>query len=718
MVAQSPKIVSNIHFWALVVVFAIAIAVHYPQQILSTTSPSVFSFLGTSRHTVERILFLIPVAYAAFAFGTKAGVISLALAFVIMLPRVFILSTSLPDALLESAAFALAGGLMNLWFYALQKERMGQQQIVQTLSKLNAIERQLESMYQVTRQKEKQLSALYEISVTVNQSLELEDILDRVADKVEQVMGLDIVLIFLLDKDKQKLNLVTHRGVSEGFLAGLAELEVGEGFNGRVAQTGEPLLVEDASEDPRLTREVVRQEGIRAEIIVPLKAKGNIVGTLTGATRQIRQFLNQEVELLAAIGNQVGMAIENARAYQKERKATQQALASERRYREIFESAHDAIWIHDSHGNIIAANKATEELTGHKVEELLKMNVRDFLAEDGLSLARQVRRKLFMGERIEEPYEQRLIRSDGNERVVKLTTNLIRENGKLKGFLNIARDVTKEKEMQDKLSRAYQDLSDSHQRLKESQEQLIQAEKLTSLGQLAASIAHEVNNPLSGVLTYAQLLARKIRSDNITKEVALDYLSKMETELVRSTKLIRHLLDFAKQSPPTFREVSLNDVVNRALELVRHSAELQHIQTIKELDPTLPNLMADFDQLYQVCTNLILNAIQAMPNGGKLTLRTSVSNRHLKLEVQDTGCGISPENMRKLFTPFFTTKRESKGVGLGLAVAYGIIQRHQGRIEVQSKEGEGTTFTIYLPLNPDKNVQKTSASIDTSKGYQ
>ncbi|TRZ52607.1 MAG: PAS domain-containing sensor histidine kinase, partial [Dehalococcoidia bacterium] len=134
---------------------------------------------------------------------------------------------------------------------------------------------------------------------------------------------------------------------------------------------------------------------------------------------------------------------------------------------------------------------------------------------------------------------------------------------------------------------------------------------------------------------------------------------------------------------------------------------LQHIQIIKELNPSLPEPMADFDQLQQVCTNLIMNAIQAMSEGGMLTLRTSVANdSQLKIEVQDTGCGISQENMRKLFTPFFTTKGKGKGVGLGLAVAYGIIQRHKGRIGVQSKEGEGTTFTIYLPLHHEEHEEK------------
>ena len=242
--------------------------------------------------------------------------------------------------------------------------------------------------------------------------------------------------------------------------------------------------------------------------------------------------------------------------------------------------------------------------------------------------------------------------------------------------------------------------------LSAAQEQLIQAEKLTSLGQLAASIAHEINNPLAGVLVYTQLLAKKLSSDKLAKESALDYLSKMDSELTRSTRLIRNLLDFARQSPPTLREVDLNEVVNRALDLAAHSAQMQHIEVIKELEPSLPKLMADFDQLQQVCTNLILNAIQAMPKGGKLTLRSSADNSQLKIEIQDTGCGISPENMRKLFTPFFTTKQEVKGVGLGLAVSYGIIQRHQGRIEVQSKEGEGTTFTIYLPLHYEEEGGK------------
>ena len=252
-----------------------------------------------------------------------------------------------------------------------------------------------------------------------------------------------------------------------------------------------------------------------------------------------------------------------------------------------------------------------------------------------------------------------------------------------------------------KLSAAYRELTDN-------QEKLIQAEKLSSLGQMAASIAHEVNNPLAGVLVYTKLLSKKIAEGTISQENTLGYLSKMDSELTRSSRLIRNLLDFARQSLPTLREFDPNDVIDRALDLAEHSAISQNIQVIKELSVSLPRIMADFDQLIQVCTNLIVNAIQAMPQGGKLTLRTLAHGNQVEIVVQDTGCGIPPENMSKLFTPFFTTKREVKGVGLGLAISHGIVQRHRGTIEVQSKVGEGTTFIIYLPLRQEENQGSSS----------
>ena len=240
------------------------------------------------------------------------------------------------------------------------------------------------------------------------------------------------------------------------------------------------------------------------------------------------------------------------------------------------------------------------------------------------------------------------------------------------------------------------------ERLQGTQDELIRIEKITSLGQMAASIAHEINNPLAGVLVYTQLLSKKVTGATLKKEEALGYLSKMESEVSRCSRIIRNLLDFARQTEPMLRLVDVNQVMEQVLAMVGHQAQLQNVEVAKEFSSSLPKVMADFDQLQQVFTNLTLNAIQAMPSGGTLTLHSSTVDGEVKVDVQDTGCGISKENLGKLFTPFFTTKEKGKGVGLGLAVAHGIIERHKGRIKVQSEVGKGTTFSVYLVVYNDE----------------
>ncbi len=245
------------------------------------------------------------------------------------------------------------------------------------------------------------------------------------------------------------------------------------------------------------------------------------------------------------------------------------------------------------------------------------------------------------------------------------------------------------------------------ERLQGTQDELIRIEKITSLGQMAASIAHEINNPLAGVLTYTKLLSKKIAGGTFRKEESIDYLSRMESEVSRCSRIIRNLLDFARQTEPMLRLVDVNQVIEQVLAMVGHQARLQNVEVVKEFSTSLPKVMADFDQLQQVFTNLTLNAIQAMPEGGKLSLRTSVVDGRVRVDVEDTGCGIPKENIGKLGTPFFTTKEKGKGVGLGVAVVYGIVERHKGQVTVQSEVGKGTTFAVYLGAHDDAKDQNT-----------
>jgi len=309
------KAIYSGHFWAVVAMLVIGLILHYPQQILSTDIPSIFSFLGLTRHAVERVLFLVPITYAGLIFGIRAGLACLVVALGIMLPRVFIISLYTPDALLETCGVIAIGILVNVAFEVYRRERERREQV---LLKLEVAQGELQDYVQVIRSNEGRLSALNEVSAVVNQSLELEEILNVATDKVSELMALEVALVFILNEEAQELELKTYRGISEEFAVSLKGLKVGEGFNGRVVQTGEPLLVEDASQDPRLTRDVVKREGIRAQLIVPLKAKGKVVGTICAATRGSRQFLPEDIDLLSHVANHIGVAVENSRLYQKE----------------------------------------------------------------------------------------------------------------------------------------------------------------------------------------------------------------------------------------------------------------------------------------------------------------------------------------------------------------------------------------------------------------
>jgi signal transduction histidine kinase len=242
------------------------------------------------------------------------------------------------------------------------------------------------------------------------------------------------------------------------------------------------------------------------------------------------------------------------------------------------------------------------------------------------------------------------------------------------------------------------ELNEHIERLQSMQKQLVQSEKMNALGQLSAAIAHEINNPLAGVLVYSKLLTKKMGQDSFNKEEAIANLAKIESAVSHCARLVTGLLDFARQTEPVLRPVAVSSVIDHVISLVGHHAEMKHITIVRDETPSMPAVLADSGQIQQVLVNLVVNAIQATPDGGAVTISTSQSeDSSVEIVVQDNGHGIAPENLDRLFTPFFTTKESTKGVGLGLALSYGIIERHGGRIEVQSELGKGSTLSVYLP---------------------
>lgn len=237
--------------------------------------------------------------------------------------------------------------------------------------------------------------------------------------------------------------------------------------------------------------------------------------------------------------------------------------------------------------------------------------------------------------------------------------------------------------------------------IKALQKQLIQSEKLASLGEIAAGIAHEINNPLGGILIYSNLLLEDMNDDNPIKED----LKKIVNEVNRCKNIVKGLLDFARQSEPKIESVDINKSLQEVLKLIEKQALFHNIEIKRNFAEKLPNVKGDASQLQQVFLNILINAGEAMPKGGILYVETGLSkdSNFVEIKFKDTGCGIKKENLDKIYDPFFTTKPPGKGTGLGLSVSYGIIKNHNGIIDVESEEGKGTTFTIKLRVEDRKN---------------
>ncbi len=247
--------------------------------------------------------------------------------------------------------------------------------------------------------------------------------------------------------------------------------------------------------------------------------------------------------------------------------------------------------------------------------------------------------------------------------------------------------------------------------LKQAQTKLVQHEKMASLGTLSAAVAHEINNPLSGVLTYTRLLRKLLDVDTPAPERLPDmrkYLEVIASEVARCGKIVSNLLDFSRQSDIRITPADLNQVLERALFLIGHKLKLQNIQLHPNLLPNLPHITCDADQIQQALLALLLNAIEAMPDGGTLRVSTQKTDEDIQITITDTGFGMSQSQMAHIFEPFYTTKSALNGVGLGLAIVYGIVHRHNGHIDVQSEEGRGTTFEITLPISTKIVEQETS----------
>ena len=285
--------------------------------------------------------------------------------------------------------------------------------------------------------------------------------------------------------------------------------------------------------------------------------------------------------------------------------------------------------------------------------------------------------------------ETRLLEKSGREIPVQVSAALLFDQGREDGLVCFFRDLRQIRKLEHELS---------------DQTRILHQDKMMSLGRLAASVVHEINNPLSGIINYLRLMIRILNQVQLDEERIKkfrDYLELVENETQRCSRIVSGLLNFSRLSPPAFGEVRIEELINRCIILSRHKLELSDIRLETDIQSDIPPVNGDFNQLQQCIINLIFNAIDAMPEGGILTLegRHETDEQLAVIAVKDSGNGIAPDDLPYIFEPFFTTKEMGRGTGLGLAISMDIIEEHGGQIAVDSNVGKGTTFDIILPID-------------------
>ncbi len=404
---------------------------------------------------------------------------------------------------------------------------------------------------------------------------------------------------------------------------------------------------------------------------LPCRIQARTIAFLAlGQTPEGTYLTSEDLELLYTLADYIAIALENARLYERVRQKAEQVAQLKEFSENILESTSVGLVALDPADRIESWNISMERLTGRAREEVLGKAAAEVFPPELVAELNARRDEAHQS----SLYKFYLPRPRDGRRVTNVAfAPLVSKQGARIGRLLVFDDITERVQLES---------------------QLLQAEKLSSVGLLAAGVAHEVNTPLAVISNYAQMLGKQFPAGDQRSTL----VEKIVKQTFRASEIITGLLNFSRTAGADFGQVDLNRILSDTLGLVQPQMRSSKIEVAAALDDTLPAILGDPGKLQQVFLNLLFNARDAMPQGGRLTVATGHYNSRARVEIRDTGVGIEAENVHKIYDPFFTTKTTGRGTGLGLAVSYGIIQEHHGSIEVNTRPGEGTCFLLEFPL--------------------
>ena len=534
---------------------------------------------------------------------------------------------------------------------------------------MRRLERQAESAeasrLEAARQLDRRISELFslqELSYVLAESIQLDRIVDQVARYGARFLQADGALVALTEEDGGTLRIVAAAGT----LAVLADRRGAPGEPGlvRLAVDRERIEVAQAAEQPV---GLIAGEQVRSAAVAPLRSQGRAIGALAVADRREGPFTTEDLWLLSTIATQTSMAVANSRLFEMVRRSTQE-------WETAFDALTEGLGVVGPGGQVLRANRALASLAGLPPEALVGAEFTAVVAGQ----APRAKELLAAAQRVEHPAPVE-IRRERDGRRLRLAAAPLWGPAADGSVVILVEDVTEQRALE---------------------AQLIQNEKMASIGQLVSGVAHELNNPLTSIAGLAELLLEPARR---LPDPTRAHLRVIHDQAERAARIVRNLLTFARPSSLVKEPVDLNDVVARTALLISYELRQRGIELERRLDPEPVVVIGDRYELQQVLLNLLTNAVHALSTlelerPRRIRLGTGRAEGHAVLAVGDSGPGVAPVLVPQLFTPFFTTKGLGQGTGLGLSVSYGLVEAHGGRIAYRQSEEGGAEFVVTLPL--------------------
>jgi PAS domain S-box-containing protein len=525
------------------------------------------------------------------------------------------------------------------------------------------------------------------INQVIASTLDVRDVFKAVHSELDRAFRSERMAVILFDEDRQRFRFFAlDKGHETKALMEGATYPLEGTPSEDVAQTGLPIIISNLEESDYWSSKALLKEGIRSLLVFPLEYKGKIIGTFHLGSFKPDHYSGKQLPLLQQIAPGLAISIQNALLLDE-------IKGSEERYRTVVEGSMDGVFVVGDDYRFRFVNKRLAEILGYARAELIGMDFREALDEESKALVadRYVRRQ--RGEDVPSQYEFKVIRKDGEIRNVEISASIVKDSKGSVSTIAFLKDVTEKKKME---------------------EQLLQSEKLRALGEMASGVAHDFNNALAAILGNTQLLLYSVQEEEMRES-----LKTIEKVAKDSSRTVKRLQEFTRRNAPQeLFTLDINSIIQDVIEITKpkwkEEAQAKGIRVDVMFDPgNVPGVGGNASEMREVFINILLNAIEAMPEGGRIEIQTLKRNGEVQIRVSDTGIGMTEGVRKKIFEPFFTTK-PFNNTGLGLSMSYGIVKRFGGEIEVQSTVGSGTTFSIVLPVS-GKEKEKVQPDLALSE---